>query len=87
MTDERDLGIANTERHEGQAIAAKPIVDWTSDRYETIEVLGRGGMGEVALTRDKRVGRDVAKKRMHSTSSSSVAVTIPAASRRMIPNV
>ncbi len=66
MTDARDLGMANTERREGEASAPAPIVDWASDRYETIEVLGRGGMGEVELTRDRRVGREVAKKRMHS---------------------
>lgn len=66
MTDARDLGMANTERREGEASALLPIVDWTGDRYETIELLGRGGMGEVSLSHDKRVGRDVAKKRMHA---------------------
>lgn len=32
-------------------------------RYETLEVLGRGGMGEVLLVRDRRAGRSVALKR------------------------
>jgi len=33
------------------------------DRYEVIEELGRGGMGEVHLCFDRRIGRQVARKR------------------------
>ena len=32
--------------------------------YEITEVIGRGGWGEVVLARDKRIGRDVAIKRL-----------------------
>jgi tRNA A-37 threonylcarbamoyl transferase component Bud32 len=35
-------------------------------RYELREVLGEGGMGEVRLCRDRRMGREVAMKVMHA---------------------
>src|SRR5262245_47003287 len=40
-------------------------------RYEPQQLLGRGGMGEVQLCRDGRIGRDVATKVMHPGAGSS----------------
>jgi eukaryotic-like serine/threonine-protein kinase len=38
--------------------------DGETERYELLGVLGRGGMGEVHLARDRRIGRHVAMKVM-----------------------
>ncbi len=60
------------------SLRTSPIdIDWSEARYERLELLGRGGMGEVELLRDKRIGRDVARKRMHrdlETGAGTVAV-------------
>src|SRR6185503_18369496 len=37
-----------------------------SGQYAYGDLIGKGGMGEVVLARDKRVGRDVALKRLRS---------------------
>jgi serine/threonine-protein kinase len=42
--------------------------------YEVGELLGRGGMGEVLLARDPRIGRNVAIKRMRGTDANADAV-------------
>src|SRR5215472_10004020 len=37
----------------------------STDRYEAKGTLGKGGMGEVRLCADRRVGREIAMKVMH----------------------
>jgi hypothetical protein len=49
----------------GPATARVPAAVSDEERYETLSVLGRGGMGEVRLCRDRRIGRDVAIKTAH----------------------
>lgn len=50
--------------HENEANARAPrnLVGQTIGRYEVISYIGRGGMGEVVLARDKELGRKVAIK-------------------------
>src|SRR5262245_19338924 len=45
------------------SLARSPLTDvGFSDRYEDLRLLGEGGMGEVRLYRDRRIGREVAVK-------------------------
>src|SRR6185437_2580174 len=43
-------------------------------RYATVDALGAGGMGEVVLCRDRRVGREIAMKRIRREWSSDAGV-------------
>ena len=43
--------------------------------YDLGEVIGRGGMGEVLTAHDRRIGREVAIKRMHGGAPSEQAIT------------
>ena len=51
------------------AIAVDDVTS-VSGTYALGEVIGRGGMGEVLLAHDRRIGRDVALKRLHAGSPS-----------------
>ena len=58
-----------------QVDAGEVDIDTTEGvkRYERGAVIGAGGMGEVRLHTDRRIGRRVAKKTLHSTLDSSTA--------------
>jgi serine/threonine protein kinase len=59
------------------ASASGESVEWSVDdhpRFETLEALGEGGMGEVALVMDQDIHRKVAIKRLHAEQQSPTAL-------------
>src|SRR5262245_50002260 len=65
--EERDASLAPTlvmgSSQPEVDVTRAPLVDGGFvERYEDIQLLGEGGMGEVRLCRDRRVGREVAIK-------------------------
>jgi serine/threonine-protein kinase len=66
MVDDSDVsGQATVEQTLAPSTARAPaIVELPEAGYELGAVIGRGGMGEVVAARDKRIGREVAIKRM-----------------------
>jgi len=65
-----DSGVTALEEPPPVSVGAHHLLD-AGERYETRRLLGRGGMGEVHLCLDRRIGRQIAMKRRHSASAGS----------------
>jgi eukaryotic-like serine/threonine-protein kinase len=65
-SEEFSLAYGESEAPEVQPELPDLALDEGQVRYEDGPLLGAGGMGEVQLRRDKRVGRSVAMKLMHA---------------------
>src|SRR5690349_25066456 len=64
ITKARSTNASVLPRLSSGAGAANRLVPSDGRRYEPVKVLGRGGMGEVALVEDRDIGRKVAVKRL-----------------------
>ena len=53
---------------------SRPSKQLRAKRYQTGEIVGRGGMGEVVSARDRYIGREVAVKRMLAADPSERAI-------------